>query len=94
MVGYNIFDPTLAKRFAGKKTLISGKLSYAAGNTSLGLNYKNEVGKTEFLINTNQLKSPNFFFKGYRTSNFFEHDLFFYMQHPLFTNALKVFTAP
>ncbi len=94
MVGYNLYDPTLAKRFAGKKTLISGKLSHAAGNTSLGLNYNNEVGQTEFLINRNLLKSPNFCFKGYRTSNFFEHDLFFYMQHPLFINAMKIFTEP
>ncbi|HRG37097.1 MAG TPA: hypothetical protein PK289_01065 [Bacteroidia bacterium] len=88
IVGYNRYDPTLAKRFAGKSTLISGKLAYAGKNTSLGLNYNNEVGKTDFLITTSVLKKPDFIFKGYQTSTFFEHDLFFYMQHPLFTNAL------
>ena len=88
LVGYNGFDPTLAKRFAGKSTLISGKLAYAGKNTSLGLNYNNEVGKTDFLITTNVLRKPDFIFKGYQTSTFFEHDLFFYMQHPLFINAL------
>lgn len=90
-VGHNLYDPTLAKRFAGKKTLISGKLSRASGNTSLGLNYKNEVGQTEFLISMNKLKNPGFIFNGCKTSNFFEHDIFFYMQHPLFTNALTTF---
>lgn len=93
VAGYNTFDPTLAKRFFKKKTLISGKFSHIAGNTSLGLNSHNEVGQTEFLISMNKLKNPNYGFKGYRTSNFFEHDLFFYMQHPLFTNALKDFTS-
>lgn len=88
IVGYNGYDPTLAKRFAGKSTLISGKLAYAGKNTSLGLNYNNEVGKTDFLITTSVLKKPDFVFRGYETSTFFEHDLFFYMQHPLFVNAL------
>lgn len=88
IVGYNGYDPTLAKRFAGKSTLISGKLAYAGKNTSLGLNYNNEVGKTDFLITTNVLRKPWFSFKGYQTSTFFEHDLFFYLQHPLFVNAL------
>lgn len=88
LVGYNGYDPTLAKRFAGKSTLISGKLAYAGKNTSLGLNYNNEVGKTDFLITTSVLRKPDFIFRGYQTSTFFEHDLFFYMQHPLFMNAL------
>jgi hypothetical protein len=91
IVGYNGYDPTLAKRFAGKSTLISGKLAYAGKNTSLGLNYNNEVGKTDFLITTNILRKPEFIFKGYRTSTFFEHDFFYYMQHPLFMNALNDF---
>jgi hypothetical protein len=93
VAGFNTFDPTLAKRFFKKKTLISGKFSHIAGNTSLGLNSQNEVGQTEFLISMNKLKNPNYCFKGCRTSNFFEHDLFFYMQHPLFNNALKDFTS-
>lgn len=92
VAGFNTFDPTLAKRFFKKKTLISGKFSHIAGNTSLGLNSQNEVGQTEFLIRMNRLKNPNYCFKGCRTSNFFEHDLFYYMQHPLFSNALKEFT--
>lgn len=93
VAGFNTFDPTLAKRFFKKKTLLSGKFSHIAGNTSLGLNSQNEVGQTEFLISMNRLKNPNYCFKGCRTSNFFEHDLFYYMQHPLFSNALKDFTA-
>src|SRR3569832_2945222 len=87
VAGYNTFDPTLAKRFFNKKTLISGKFSHLAGNTSLGLNSHNEVGQTEFMISMNKLKNPDYGFKGSRTSNFFEHDLFYYMQHPLFAIA-------
>jgi hypothetical protein len=93
IAGFNTFDPTLAKRFFNKKILVSGKFSRIAGNTSLGLNSHNEIGQTEFLISMNKLKNPNYCFRGYRTSNFFEHDLFYYMQHPLFMNALKDFTT-
>jgi hypothetical protein len=92
VAGFNTFDPTLAKRFVRKKMLVSGKFSHIAGNTSLGLNSHNEVGQTEFVISMNKLKNPNYCFKGCRTSNFFEHDLFFYMQHPLFVDVLKDFT--
>jgi hypothetical protein len=105
IIGYNPYDPVLAKRFIAKGTLVSGKLSGTAGKTTLGLNYKNEVGQTEFLFDKykrqqeilfgrNVMEDEQSVFAGYKTSNFFEHDLFFYTQHPLFINALKLFTPP
>jgi hypothetical protein len=90
-IGHNLFDPILAKRFFLKQTMLSGFLSGFVGNTRLGVNYNNEVGQTEFLINTNVCKNKEFVLKGYRTSNFFEHDIFYYIQHPQFTFTLNTY---
>lgn len=90
-IGHNLFDPILAKRFFLKQTMLSGFLSGFVGNTRLGVNYNNEVGQTEFLINTSPCKSKDFVLKGYRTSNFFEHDIFYYIQHPQFAFTLDTY---
>jgi len=94
-VGYNRYDPTLAKRFLFKNTMLSGALSRTAGPTTLGLNFDNEVGQTAFSIDKKRqidaARSKGFTFIGFNSSNYFQHDLFYYMKHPLFNRVFNNF---
>ena len=92
-IGHNLYDPALAKRFFFRSYMLSGFMARTNGNTSLGLNYENEVGRTEYFVKNNPNRLDHFDVNGFRTSTYFEHDVFFYMKHPLFNRAFNSFIS-
>ncbi|MDX2174410.1 MAG: hypothetical protein SFY56_15010 [Bacteroidota bacterium] len=96
-IGHNIFDPILAKRFLFQNVMLSGYFSQLFGTTSLGLNYNNEVGMTQFVLSKKAKsfkqkypsKEVHFKLSAFQTSDVFDHDLFTYSKNPLFLKAFQ-----
>jgi hypothetical protein len=88
-IGYNYYDPALSKHFVFKKWYTSGRRARFYGSTTLGNNYDNEAFRLKKFFS----ESDNVEIKLYNTSNYFRHDIFQYMKHPLFMESFKSFIS-